>query len=159
MAEEIERKFLLKNDTWRSLARSSARYRQGYLASRREVVVRVRLSDDTAFLTIKGEANGIRRLEYEYPLPIVDAEEMLDLLCERPLIEKERFFVPYGDHLWEVDVFAGDNAGLVLAEVELQDPDEVFVRPPWVGEEVSEDPRFYNANLVKYPFKSWSTDG
>lgn len=159
MGQEIERKFLLRDPGWRAAASHSAHYRQGYLASRPDVVVRVRLADGEARLTIKGASEGISRREYEYPLPPTDAAEMLDHLCERPLIEKQRFFVPYGDHLWEIDVFAGDNAGLVLAEVELEHPDEEFLRPPWLGVEVSEDPRYYNASLVRFPYRDWGERG
>ena len=162
MAEEIERKFLLRDERWRDAASHSNRLRQGYLAGGSGVVVRVRLSDGAAVLTIKGATEGIRRLEYEYPVPAADAEEMLEQLCERPLIEKERFFVPWEGHLWEVDVFQGENAGLVLAEIELGHSDEAFARPPWLGPEVSGDPRYYNASLVRRPYREWRhevTDG
>ncbi len=159
MGREIERKFLVRNDGWRASATHSTSYRQGYLSDRPDVVVRVRLADGAAVIAVKGAQQGISRLEYEYPIPASDAVEMLDRLCTGPLIEKERFFVPYGEHVWEVDVFGGDNAGLILAEIELSDPDESFERPPWLGEEVSDDARYYNANLAKKPFRHWGDAG
>ena len=158
MAEEIERKFLLQDDRWRAAATASSRFSQGYLVSSPQLVVRVRLEDNGAQLTVKGATDGIGRLEYEYPVPPADAREMLGRLCQRPLIEKRRFFVPYGDHLWEIDEFEGDNAGLVVAEIELKAEDEAFQRPPWLGREVTGDARYYNACLGKRPYRDWSED-
>jgi adenylate cyclase len=154
MAVEIERKFLVKGEEWRSLASGSV-YRQGYLASGAERTVRVRIADSTGYLTIKGAAQGISRAEFEYKIPIADAAEMLDTLCDRPLIEKTRYKIPWEGLTWEVDEFTGENQGLIMAEIELLDPDQVIQFPNWIGQEVSHDPRYFNSNLVKHPFKEW----
>lgn len=158
MAKEIERKFLITGDEWRQSVSREVRYRQGYLASDKSCSIRIRVSDDSAYLNIKSATLGVQRQEYEYAIPLADAHEMLDQLCLGPLIEKTRYYVPYADHLWEIDVFAGDNAGLVVAEIELQAENEVFVHPPWVGKEVSHDPRYYNVSLVQRPFKDWQSE-
>jgi adenylate cyclase len=155
MATEIERKFLVRDARWRERASPGIPYRQGYLIGAVHCSVRLRVTGDQALLNIKSMTLDVRRLEYEYPIPRQDAEEMLECLCERPLIEKTRYRVPFGKHLWEVDVFAGENAGLIVAEIELAEEHESFERPPWVGEEVSADPKYYNVNLVKYPYKDW----
>lgn len=155
MAAEIERKFLVRGDGWRSHVKRSIPMSQGYMSTGSRSSVRVRLSGNQAWLNIKSATLGIQRQEYEYPIPVQDATEMLDALCEGPLIQKTRHVVPVGDHLWEVDVFEGENAGLVVAEVELNSPDEAFARPDWVGEEVSHDPRYYNACLVRHPYREW----
>lgn len=155
MAREIERKFLVTGEGWREAVERRAHYRQGYLASDKFCSIRVRVSDSEAFLNIKSATLGIQRQEYEYPIPLADAQEILDGLCEGPLIEKTRHYVRHGGHLWEVDVFEGDNAGLVVAEIELEHEDEAFERPPWIGEEVSHDPRYYNVCLVRHPYKTW----
>lgn len=155
MAEEIERKFLVNDDSWKEHVFRHRRMRQGYLNDAIQSSVRVRVAGDKAFLNIKSATLGIYRKEYEYSIPVDDANEILDQLAQKPLIEKERYYVKYADHVWEVDVFEGDNAGLVVAEVELNDQDETFERPPWVGEEVSEDPRYYNVCLVKRPYNTW----
>jgi adenylate cyclase len=147
MALEIERKFLVISDGWRTGC-VGQRYCQGYLARGDGVTVRVRRAGSQAFLTIKGEPNGITRPEFEYEVPVEEAEAMLKDLCDRPLIEKTRFEVTYEGVVWEVDEFQGDNAGLIVAEVELHHPDQAFSRPPWVGEEVTGDPRFRNLNLI-----------
>ena len=128
---------------------------QGYLSSHPERVVRVRIAGDTAKLTIKGKTVGISRLELEYDIPVADAQRMLDELCERPLIDKHRFTEDHDGHTWEIDVFHGDNDGLVIAEIELPAEDTPFTKPAWAGAEVSDDPRYYNANLLTRPFKSW----
>jgi adenylate cyclase len=154
MAKEIERKFLVSGEPWRA-ASPGASYRQGYLSSHPERSVRVRSDGKKAKLTIKGLTRGATRDEFEYDLPLADAEAMLDQLCERPLIEKTRYLVPYGGRTWEIDVFQGDNLGLVVAEVELASEGEPLALPPWVAREVSDDPRYFNANLVKSPFKTW----
>jgi len=151
---EIERKFLVVADDWKTLAKPVF-MRQGYLSSQPDRVVRVRVEDDAAVLTIKGKADGIARGEWEYPIPLADARALLDGLCEQPLIEKNRYRIALGDLVWEVDEFSGDNAGLVVAEVELSAVDEVFVKPTWCGEDVSHDHRYANANLIKHPFKFW----
>lgn len=160
MATEIERKFLLVNDDWRAQADAGVVMRQGYLvgaASQQplKASVRVRIEGDEANLNIKSATLGVTRQEYEYPIPRADADAMLDSLAEGPLIEKTRYHVPHGEHVWEIDVFAGENQGLVVAEIELGGEDEAFARPSWLGEEVSHDPRYYNVCLVKHPFKDW----
>jgi CYTH domain-containing protein len=126
------------------------------LALDKERTVRVRLAGDEAFLTIKGVTTNASRAEYEYPIPRADARSMLDALCLRPLIEKRRYRVPYHGFTWEVDEFLGDNVGLVVAEIELENPDQPFDSPSWIGDEITGDPRFYNANLVTNPFNRWS---
>ena len=155
MGLEIERKFLLTGDAWRSLATSSRRYCQGYLCADRERAVRVRIAGESAFLTIKGGGAGVSHLEFEYPLPLEDAKILLEQLAEKPLIEKVRHFVPHGGLIWEVDEFSGLNEGLVLAELELESEVQPFEKPAWIGEEVTADPRYYNASLVKKPYRDW----
>ena len=155
MATEIERKFLVDGDDWRKLASPGAAYRQGYLAMTPSCTIRVRVSEDKAQLTIKGETIGVSRVEYEYDIPFGDAESILSDLVTGPMVEKTRYEVSFGRHTWEIDVFEGDNAGLVVAEVELHDPDENFARPPWLGREVSHDERYYNARLALHPYKDW----
>lgn len=156
MAREIERKFLVTGEGWRQGVERSVRYRQGYLSSDKGCSIRVRVSEAGAHLNIKSATLGVQRHEFEYAIPLADAHEMLDTLCSGPLIEKTRHYVPHGGHLWEVDVFEGDNAGLVVAEIELAREDEPFERPDWVGEEVSQDPRYYNVCLVEHPYKTWA---
>ena len=153
MGTEIERKFLVKEGAWREA--KATRYRQGYLSTVKERTVRVRTINDKAYLTIKGLTVGASRLEFEYEIPVADAEEMLDSLCEKPLIEKNRYKVDDGTLTWEVDEFFGENEGLIVAEVELQSEDQQFTRPDWVTEEVTSDPRYYNANLIKKPYSRW----
>jgi CYTH domain-containing protein len=156
MAREIERKFLVTGTEWKQGA-VGVRFRQGYLSSVKERTVRVRTEDRRAVLTIKGPTSGIERLEFEYPIPFGDATHLLDVLCERPLIEKIRYHLTVGHHLWEVDEFQGENRGLVVAEIELSSADESFERPAWVTQEVSGDPRYFNANLVHQPWGTWGT--
>ncbi len=153
MGTEIERKFLIKNDTWRGV--EGIKYRQGYLNSMKERTVRVRTADDKGFLTIKGMTVGAVRLEYEYEIPCIEAEELLTRLCEKPLIEKKRYKIPVGGFIFEVDEFLGQNEGLIVAEVELESEDQVFEKPEWLGEEVTSDSRYYNSNLIKHPFSMW----
>ena len=155
MATEIERKFLVKDDGWRRDAGEGVRLRQGYLSGGGTSSVRVRTGGGVAHLNIKSATLGVWRREYEYAVPLADAEEMLDHLCQRPLIEKTRYHVRHAGHTWDVDVFEGDNAGLVVAEVELGSEDEAFAKPAWAGDEVSHDPRYYNVSLVKHPYKEW----
>lgn len=155
MAQEIERKFLVKGDEWREGAEAT-RFRQGFLSTDPERTVRVRAAGSKAWLTIKGKTVGARRTEYEYEIPVSDAEHLLDALCERPLIEKTRYHVRVGQHTWEVDVFEGENEGLVVAEVELENETDTFEPPSWVGEEVTRDPRYFNSNLVRNPYANWS---
>jgi len=154
MAKEVERKFLVKGDAWRTLAKGTT-YRQGYLNSAKERTVRVRTTDDKAYLTIKGITVGATRAEYEYEIPYDEGKTMLDSLAEKPLIEKRRYKIPAGDLTWEIDEFLGDNTGLIVAEVELKSEDQAFTRPVWLGDEVTSDPRYYNANLIKNPFTCW----
>ncbi|MCB1876165.1 MAG: CYTH domain-containing protein [Chromatiales bacterium] len=155
MGVEIERKFLVVSDDWRARADEGRFLSQGYLTDGQPVSVRVRIQGDVANLNIKSATLGISRLEYEYPIPMEDAREMLQKLAGGKAVEKMRYHVPVGRHVWEVDVFSGDNAGLVVAEVELSDADEDFERPSWAGEEVSHDPRYYNVRLIDHPYKDW----
>ncbi len=159
MATEIERKFLVLDDSWRQHVTRSCHYRQGYMGSVDTCSIRVRTENGKANLNIKSATLGITRKEYDYEIPIEDANEMLESLCEKPLIEKTRYFVEHGDHTWEIDVFSGDNAGLIVAEVELQDTGEEFQLPDWAGDEVSDDPRYYNVCLIKHPYRDWASQG
>lgn len=154
MAIEIERKFLVKGDKWREQATATV-YRQGYIGTNSGTTVRVRLAGDRGYITIKGKATGISRAEYEYPIPAEDAREMLDNLCDRPLIEKTRYKIESSGLTWEVDEFAGENQGLIVAEVELTDENQTVELPEWIDREVSDEPRYSNANLAKHPFKQW----
>jgi adenylate cyclase len=147
MGVEIERKFLVASEAWRDEVASHSDIRQGYLAVTGGNTVRVRIKDDAAFLTVKSAGPAIRRQEFEYPIPLNDAEALLALRCGR-LIEKRRHVVPHGALRFEVDVFSGDLAGLVIAEIELPDETTAFVRPAWLGEEVTDDPRYANASLA-----------
>jgi CYTH domain-containing protein len=154
MKLEIERKFLLSSDAWRDGATGTL-YRQGYLCTDPERTVRVRLGGDMAILAIKGAGDGLARPEFEYPLPPEEAAALLDGLCLQPLVEKYRYLVPFAGLTWEVDEFLGANAGLSLAEVELERVDQTVPLPPWIGLEVTGDPRYYNAWLVRHPFSTW----
>lgn len=154
MGTEIERKFLLTGEDWKALA-GGIHYRQGYLNSQKERTVRVRTIDDNGFLTIKGISVGATRMEYEYEIPVEDANVLLDELCEKPLIEKNRSRIDFGGFVWEVDEFFGENEGLVVAEIELESEDQQFDKPAWVGDEVSGDSRYFNSNLIKHPYNSW----
>ena len=156
MATEIEHKFLLRDERWRLAIERSTPMRQGYLTSDARCSVRVRVADGQGFLNIKSGTLGIQRSEYEYPIPLAEAEEILDTLCEKPLLEKTRHFLRFDGRLWEIDEFAGANAGLIVAEVELDEPDQPFARPDWVGEEVSHDLRYYNSQLARHPYTTWS---
>jgi len=153
MAKEIEKKFLLKNDTWRKQAKGTF-YRQGYLSTRKERTVRVRINGKRAFLTIKGPSKGASRLEFEYQIPLTDALELIEL-CEKPLIEKKRYIVMHKGFKWEIDEFEGVNKGLVLAEIELNNENQKFDLPEWIGAEVTGNPDYYNASLIKKPFSKW----
>lgn len=155
MPEEIEHKFLVCSDGWRGAVTRSVEYRQGYLANNGRCSVRVRVSDSKGHLNIKSAQLGVYRQEYEYEIPLEEAHALLDGLCEKPLVEKVRHFVPHAGRTWEVDEFRGDNEGLVVAEVELEQLGEAFERPEWVSDEVSDDPRYYNVNLVKAPYNTW----
>src|SRR5215475_13011619 len=154
MAKEIEKKFLVSGDAWRGKA-VGKRYRQGYLSLVKERTVRVRTVDAKGFITVKRVSVGASRSEYAYEIPVTDANEMLDRLCERPLIEKTRYRIHVGEVVWEVDEFAGENRGLIVAEVELESEEQTLSLPEWIGREVTEDPRYYNANLVAHPYSRW----
>ncbi len=152
MGVEIERKFLVK-DGWQPSG-EPVHIKQGYLPGTGPMTIRVRQADSRAFLTLKGRTEGIVRSEYEYEIPTEDAKELL-IRCQKKIVEKQRYFVPVGEFTWEVDVFAGANHGLVMAEIELANEDEAFDRPDWIGEEVSGDARYYNSNLADHPFSQW----
>lgn len=154
MALEIERKFLVQGNAWQA-GEPGLPIRQGYLCAGGKAVVRVRTYGTKAFLTVKGDKQGFVRAEFEYSIPFDDAVEMLDTLCQRPLIEKTRYERTFGGRTWTIDVFAGDNAGLTLAEIELSAADERIELPPWAGREVTADPRFLNARLVERPLQAW----
>jgi CYTH domain-containing protein len=152
--EEIERKFLVVGDAWRTDALGVA-YRQGYLALDHGVSVRVRAGGGHGFLTIKGPRRGITRDEFEYAIPAADASAMIDQLARGRVVEKTRYRIAIGDVVWEVDEFDGRNRGLVVAEVELRSEDQRFEPPSWIGEEVTEDPRYLNAQLALHPWRNW----
>jgi adenylate cyclase len=154
MAKEIERKFLVKPRKWAELG-EAIRIRQGYLSTTKESVVRVRTFGPKAYLTVKGLTVGATRDEFEYEIPVADADAMLDRLCARPLIEKTRYRIPYKGLMWEVDEFFGANQGLTVAEVELKSEAESIPLPEWVDREVTGDPKYYNANLIAHPYTTW----
>jgi adenylate cyclase len=152
---EIEYKFLVKDDSWRLTAGAGVLYRQGFLASDDTGMVRVSLTDTASWLTIKRAQSPLRRLEYEYPLPRNEAEEMFNEACLPGKIQKQRYRLPYAGHDWEIDVFEADNAGLVVAEIELSDEGEAFERPGWLGDDISTDARYFAMNLARHPFQAW----
>lgn len=154
MSVEIERKFLVHGEHWKTLGQGVL-LRQGYLSSDPERVVRVRIEGDAATLTIKGRSVGATRGEWEYPIPLEDAQVFLDRLCERPVIEKKRYRIPFEGNTWEVDEFFGENAGLVIAEIELNSEAQTFAKPEWIGEEVTHDMRYFNSNLLRNPYSNW----
>ncbi len=154
MAKEIERKFLVSTNNWKDDVSTTHVFRQGYLSYDSERTVRVRATEVSGFLTIKGITTGLTRDEFEYEIPLADALALLQL-CERPAIEKKRYLVPHGAHIWEIDVFEGVNAGLVVAEIELQSEEEAFEKPTWLGEEVSGQRKYSNSALSLLPFKDW----
>lgn len=152
MPIEIERKFLVTGTDWKQSP--SLLLRQGYLSCAKERTVRIRVAGSQAFLTIKGATSGASRQEFEYGIPLDEAQQML-LFCEHPIIEKRRYLFEYDGLTWEIDEFLGDNQGLVVAEVELESEGQIFGRPSWIGAEVTEDPRYFNSNLVINPYSSW----
>ena len=154
MAIEIERKFLVRDHSWKEGVTGKL-YRQGYLSREKGRTVRVRRVGEKAFLTVKGAGDGLSRPEYEYEIPVADGQELLDTLCEQPLIEKIRYLVHHAGMIWEVDEFLGENSGLVVAEIELSSPEQSFEKPPWLGIEVTGDPRYYNSCLSSTPFCKW----
>ncbi|TDJ20888.1 MAG: CYTH domain-containing protein [Gammaproteobacteria bacterium] len=155
MATEIERKFLVLNDDWRGIVESDMQIIQAYLASNEFSSTRIRIQGDKANINIKSATLGITRTEFEYAIPVDDAQLMIDNLCIKPVIEKTRYIVKHMQHRWEIDVFSGDNKGLIVAEIELSSPDETFEKPSWIGEEVSNDARYYNVCLVRNPYNTW----
>lgn len=155
MNVEIERKYRVTDTSYRTQATRCTCYRQGYLSATPTATVRIRIAGDQAFITIKGTTTGCSRQEYEYPIPVADATRMLDSLCQSGLIEKRRYLYPYAGHTWEIDEFMGDNEGLIVAEVELQSESEAVQLPPFIGREVTGDPRYYNACLAQNPYKNW----
>lgn len=159
MAQEIERKFLVKDDSYRAMAYSSSRIKQGYICSMRGRTVRIRIRDGKGYLTIKGPSNasGTSRYEWERELPLEEAEELMRL-CEPGMIDKTRYLVKAGDHVFEVDEFYGENQGLVVAEVELKSENEAFLRPDFLGEEVTGQVKYYNSFLMKEPYCRWKND-
>ena len=157
MAIEIERKFLVDLKRF-SPNNSGVTIKQGYIPTKDNTAVRVRISADQAVLTIKGENNGISRLEFEYPIPLPDASMMLENLCKGSLIDKTRYIIEYQGYTWEVDVFHGDNQGLVVAEVELENETDTPSVPPWITIEVSGQVRYYNSNLMHHPYKNWEDE-
>jgi adenylate cyclase len=154
MGKEIERKFLVKSAEFKKLAKAVP-YRQGYLSTVKERTVRVRTVGTEGFMTVKGVTVGATRAEYEYKIPTNEADEILTNLCEKPLIEKNRYKIAQGKFTWEIDEFFGENDGLVVAEIELESEGQKFEKPAWIGEEVTGDPKYFNSNLIKTPFKKW----
>ena len=154
MGIEIERKFLLAGNAWRTLG-EPVLLRQGYLSSNPDRTVRVRIEGDQGTITIKGRSVGATRGEWEYPIPLADAGELLERLCEQPIIEKYRRRIVVGAHTWEVDEFIGANQGLVVAEIELDSENQQFDQPDWIGEEVTADRRYFNSSLIRNPYSNW----
>ncbi len=154
MAKEIERRFLVRSRKWSDLGDGLA-IRQGYLSASKHNSVRVRTYGDRAFVTMKGATSGITRDEFEYEIPLADANEIMGKLCEHPPVEKTRYRIVFKGHTWEVDEFGGANRGLTLAEVELKEPKEQVELPDWIDREVSDDPRYYSSNLSIKPFSTW----
>ena len=155
MAIEIEHKFLLANNDWRQHITRSVKYRQGYLSSQATSSIRIRISDDHAWLNLKSATIGTHRYEYEYEIPLSDANEIITILCRKPIIEKTRHFVIDDGNTWEIDEFDGDNRGLIVAEIELSEIGKTFSKPHWIGEEVTNDLRYYNNNLSIHPYLEW----
>ncbi|MBF0409768.1 MAG: CYTH domain-containing protein [Candidatus Riflebacteria bacterium] len=155
MPKEIERKFLVTNDSWKKDV-SGISYRQGYISTSSETTVRVRIAGEKAFLTIKGKTTGCSRDEYEYEIPLSDASELLSKYCGSHLVEKIRYKKLINDLTWEIDEFLGENKGLVIVELELPSEDFPFIRPPWTGKEVTGDKRYYNSRLSVCPFNTWT---
>ena len=157
MGVEIERKFLVDHEKWRQVIKpTGTHYRQGYLLNDDERTIRVRVTDQQGFITLKGATTGITRKEYEYKIPVEDGNELLDSFALSE-IEKIRYRIEFGDKLWEVDEFLGDNEGLIMAEIELKNETEKFEKPGWATKEVSDDERYYNSNLSTHPFKKWAS--
>ncbi len=158
MPIEIERKFLLHDDSWRLKADAGTVMRQGYLSNNSKSSIRVRIEGEQANLNIKSSTPGTVRSEYEYAIPVCDAEELLANLCHESIIEKIRYHVEFSGFIWEIDVFSGANMGLVVAEIELSEIGQNFFRPAWLGCEVSDEIRYYNSHLAGYPYLDWSKE-
>ena len=154
MGIEIERKFIVKDSSWKTPDINGVTMKQAYLKNSPEAVVRLRIAENTAYITVKGKTRNACRLEFEYEIPVSDAAQML-CLCEKPFIEKIRYPVEFQGMIWVIDVFSGANQGLVIAEIELETRDQVFLFPPWLGREVTDDPGFFNSNLIKAPYSTW----
>ncbi len=154
MAKEIERKFLVLNDNYKKQSKGIL-YKQGFLSTHKDRVVRIRLVGSKGYLTVKGITKNISRCEFEYEIPLKEAEYMLNELCEKPIIIKYRYKIPMGNFVWEVDEFQEENKGLVIAEIELEEEKQKYPIPSWLGKEVSSDPKYFNANLVRFPFSKW----
>jgi len=154
MGIEIERKFLIDENKLPSLQNGYV-IKQGYIQTVDHTTVRVRIRDKEAFLTIKGKSEGATRLEFEYPIPLHDANDVINKLCQKSLIDKTRYLVEHEGHTWEVDIFEGNNKGLIIAEIELKSENESFNLPSWVTEEVTNDIRYFNSNLITHPYIDW----
>ena len=155
MAREIERKFLVTGDSWKENIKRTDHIIQGYLANTDRGSIRVRIAADEGSLSIKSMTLGISRIEYDYPIPLDDARNLIANFCMQPVIEKLRYYVEHDKHVWEIDVFERENQGLIVAEIELSEPEEAFHKPDWIGAEVSDDPRYYNVCLVEHPYLKW----
>ncbi len=154
MGLEIERKFLLNYLPY-DLMVKGVPIQQGYMTNKKNLVVRIRISGDMSFITIKGPTQNATRKEYEYPIPKVDAEQMLNLFCKKPLVKKTRYHIEYKGFEWIIDKFSGDNQGLIVAEIELDAVDQSFAKPDWIGPEVTHEPRYFNSNLIAKPYSTW----
>ena len=155
MGKEIEKKFLVKGNNYKDFYIKKIFIKQGFLNTKKERVVRIRTTGEKAYITIKGTGKGAVRPEFEYEIPVKDAIKLLETICEKPIIEKNRHIIPWGNFEWEVDEFLSDNNGLVIAEIELQYENQEFPKPDWLGTEVTDDPKYFNSNLVKSPYSSW----
>lgn len=154
MAIEIERKFLVKSHEYRSHSQD-VRIIQGFIKNTRESIVRIRIMGDKASFAIKGSTSVATRIEYEYSIPLKDANELLENFCEKPIIDKVRYLYVFKGFTWEIDEFHGNNEGLIVAEIELEHENQEFQKPEWLGKEVTGEPKYYNANLIKFPYKDW----
>ncbi len=155
MPLEIEKKYLLKNDSWKKEVISENKIIQGYLNSNKDRTVRVRITNKKGYLTIKSKSKGSVRSEFEYEIPVSEATELIEL-CEKPILAKTRYLVKRANHLWEIDIFEQENKGLEVAEIELKSKDEFFEIPEWIGEEVTHDSRYFNSQLVSIPYSNWT---
>ncbi len=155
MAIEIEHKYKVKNESYKEIATSATYYKQGYICSDKNCIVRVRIAGEKAMLTIKGETHGASRSEYEVEIDIATAQSLLNEFCPSPIVEKTRYVVPYGHHTWEVDCYHGKNNGLIVAEIELQSEHQLYELPPFIGENVTGIPRYYNSCLAQHPYSEW----